>query len=272
VGMYRSGILGAGIFLFAVFANATSRNTMMQITVIDSETRAGTLDNNGVPRNCDQVTFDAYCRSTSTVPLVNTLLVQEGNEPPFRISCTMDSRYSRCRPLPKGASFDARREKKGITVYFVDDKGKARKQLYSLVDAGGKVGLPAAMATNPAPAAVENTAVPSPTPQSTVIDSTARGSQTSMVPSAKNSSGAPGPGWVPVVDDQKVRCNFSSTPPGAEITVDGQYLGNTPSAVSLSIGTHVVVFAMPGFVQWTRELTVSSDSALNVSPVLQKVR
>ena len=36
--------------------------------------------------------------------------------------------------MPKGESFEARREKHGITVYYVDDKGKARTQLYTLVN------------------------------------------------------------------------------------------------------------------------------------------
>jgi len=39
--------------------------------------RALTPDNNGVPQNCEQLTFDAYCRSTTNVPLLSTLLVQE---------------------------------------------------------------------------------------------------------------------------------------------------------------------------------------------------
>ena len=107
--------------------------------MLDSVTRASTADgNNGVPQNCEQLTYDAYCRSTTNPPLISTLLVREGNEPPFRIRCTIESRYSRCIPLPKGESFDAKREKRGLTVYYVDDKGKERKQLYTLVDASGK--------------------------------------------------------------------------------------------------------------------------------------
>src|SRR5208282_1868981 len=87
------------------------------------------------------------------------LLVQEGDNPPFRITCTIESRYSRCTPLTKGATFEARREKKGITVYFVDDKGKARSQLYKLVDTGGKAGptaAPVTVAAQPVPASPES--------------------------------------------------------------------------------------------------------------------
>ena len=65
---------------------------------------------------------------------------------------------------------------------------------------------------------------------------------------------------APAVPAEKVKCSFTSTPPGAEITVDGSYVGNTPSEIGLSTGTHVVVISMVGFAEWKRELTVASDS------------
>jgi hypothetical protein len=156
--MRRIAALQAGLLLAAVLANAASQKDTVRITVLDSVTRSSTPDNNnGVPQNCEQLTFDAYCRSTRSVPLVSTLLVREDDQPPFRISCTIESKYSRCIPLPKGESFDAKREKRGITVYYVDDKGKSRKQSYTLVATDGKAGPPAsaaAVTTQPVPEAV----------------------------------------------------------------------------------------------------------------------
>ncbi len=209
--------------------------------------------------------------------MISTLLVQEGNEPPFRISCTIESRYSRCIPLAKGESYDARREKRGLTVYYVDDKGKDRKQLYTLVDAGGKAGPPAAAAAaapQPVAAAVAPRqssassvpAQPAPAPHTPAAPTPATAAQTAPAP-------APSVGAVqaaPPEKVEKVKCNFSSTPPGAEITLDGKYVGSTPSEIELATGTHVVVFSMPGFGQWKRELTVLSGSELNVSAILQK--
>src|SRR5271166_375596 len=156
--MRRILVLQAGLLSVAMLANAATKETM-RIKVLDSETRSSTPDNNGVPQNCEQLTFDAYCRSTSNVPLVSTLLVQEGKEPPFFISCTITSKYSRCAPLPKGETFDARREKHGITVFFVDDKGKERKQLYTLV-ASGAAGAPPAPAAAVPPTAAPHPATP----------------------------------------------------------------------------------------------------------------
>lgn len=259
--------LEVSFLLLAVFANAASRSNIMQLKVLDSVTRAVTgNDNNGVPMNCDQLTFDAYCRSTSTVPLVSTLVVQEGDAPPFRISCTMESRYSRCTPLPKGAVFDARRSKHGITIYYVDDKGKERNQLYRLVDTGGNVRAPATMAavaTQPTPAAAGTAVQAQAAPVTTRPQSS---------PSQSSNATPPGPGWVQVVNPEKVSCNFSSTPAGAEITVDGKYVGNTPSEIGLITGNHVVVISLPGFAEWKRELTVAADSAVNVTANLQKAQ
>jgi hypothetical protein len=245
--------LQAGFLLVAIFASATSRDHPIRIKVLDSETRSVNLGGNDVPKNCDQVNFDAYCNNSRGAILTNTLLVQEGNEPPFRISCTIDSRFSSCTPLPKGESFDARREKHGIIVYYQNDKGKARKQLYTLV-VDGKNSPPAsaaAVATQATPAAAA--------PQ-----------QNSPVPAAAAPAVVAAEQVSPEKVPEKVRCKFSSTPPGAEITVDGKYLGSTPSEIPLATGAHVVVFSMPGFAQWKRDLTVTAGSELTVSAALQK--
>jgi hypothetical protein len=67
-----------------------------------------------------------------------------------------------------------------------------------------------------------------------------------------------------------VRCSFTSTPPDADITVDGSYVGNTPSEIGLTTGKHVVVIAKVGFGEWKRELTVSSDSVVNITANLRQ--
>lgn len=250
--MSRVAALRVGLLLVALVANAAASKDTVRITVLDSVTRASAPDNNGVPLNCEQLTFDAYCRSTTNVPLTSTLLVQEDNEPPFRISCTAESRYSRCVPLAKGESFDARREKHGLAVYYVDDKGKTRKQLYALVasDARPVQASPAAgTATQPLPAPAaprQSPPLPAPTPSAASVQA------------------------APPEKAEKVRCNFSSTPAGAEITLDGKFVGSTPSAISLSPGTHVVVITVPGFAQWKRDLTVLPGSELTVDAILQK--
>jgi len=240
--------------LVSLFADAAVRPATIRIKVLDSETHSVTLDDSGVPKNCDPTNYDAYCHSSKTSTVTNTLLVQEDDQPSFRVACTIESKWSRCRPLPKGESFDARREKHGITVYYVDDKGKVRGQLYTLVDRNGKAGLAttaAVVATQPVPAAVA--------PQ-----------QSSPVPAPAPSAGSVRE--VPLEKVEKVKCNFSSTPAGAEITLDGKYVGSTPSEIPVSTGAHVVIFSLPGFSDWRRELTVAAGSVVNVTASLQKTQ
>jgi hypothetical protein len=255
--------LQAGLVLVAMFANATAKNTAMRIKVLDSETHSIALDDSGVPRNCDQMNYDAYCHSSKTEQITNTLLVQEGSGAPFRVACTIESKFSRCTPLPKGEIFDARREKHGVTIYYQDDDGKARRQLYSFVGPAPGIGPspPAAPVAAQQPVASQTAVAP--------VQNTAQRSAPAVEPVPANSQVLPTVS-TPEVLSAKVRCNFSSTPAGAEITVDGRYMGSTPSEIGLSTGTHVVVVSMPGFAQWKRELTIVSDSAVNVTAILQK--
>jgi PEGA domain len=242
--------LQAGLLLLATMsANAVSKSTM-RIKILDSKTWSVSLADNGVPNNCEQVTFDAYCRTSRTPLLRYTLLVQEGDQPPFHISCTVESKWSRCKALPIGGTFDANREKHGIVVYYVDDNGKARRELYTVVDADAA-----------AHAATANVAA---IPQKAA----------SSAPAAAVPPPAPAPAAQPAAAQDTasstVKTNFSSTPAGAEITLDGKYVGNTPSEIAVSTGTHAVTFSLPGFAQWKRDLTVTAGSELTVSAILQK--
>jgi len=233
------------VLLVVLFANAASRNNMIQIKVLDSQTQSSTPDDNGVPRNCDQVTFDAYCRSSRTAPLVNTLLVQEGDGPRFRVACTAESKWSRCVPLEAGVSFEAKREKHGITIYYIDGQGKARSQLYTLV-AGEKL----APAAAPAASAASRTGAAQ----------------------AQDNGQAPGAAAASARPRETVKCSFSSDPSGADVTLDGRYVGSTPSVLGLTTGTHVVVISMAGFAQWKREMAVTSGSDVTVNAVLEKAQ
>jgi hypothetical protein len=252
-GACRLGVL----FLAAAFAHATTHNDTIQIKILDSETHAVSLSGNDVPKNCDQVNFDAYCNNSQTRAVTNTLLVQEGNQPPFRVACTIDSKWSRCIPLPKGETFEAKNAKRGVVVYYIDDKGKARSQLYTLI-AGGR--LPDAPASEPA-AAVQPRAPGGATEKSATV------TRSQATPAQPLPAAAPEPGKAA---DAKVTCDLTSTPAGAEITLDGKYVGSTPSKIALNTGEHVVVFSLPGFAAWKRELSVSPGSQLTVSAMLQK--
>jgi len=64
----------------------------------------------------------------------------------------------------------------------------------------------------------------------------------------------------------------TSTPSGAEITIDGRYAGSTPSLLRLTGGYHSVDVTLPGYAGWKRDLAVSAGSELTVNAVLQKLQ
>ncbi len=61
-----------------------------------------------------------------------------------------------------------------------------------------------------------------------------------------------------------------STPDGAEITVDGKFLGSTPSTVRLDPGDHEITLQKPGFAPWKRTITLRGGN-VTVDATLEKV-
>lgn len=61
---------------------------------------------------------------------------------------------------------------------------------------------------------------------------------------------------------------IASDPPGAEIYVDGKFVGQTPSTIHLASGSHRVEVKSQGKQAWTRDLEVLKDSQLTLHPVL----
>jgi predicted metalloprotease with PDZ domain len=53
---------------------------------------------------------------------------------------------------------------------------------------------------------------------------------------------------------------ISSTPPGANIFVDQDFVGNTPSTINISWGNHVITVKKPGFQEWVRNMNFYSGS------------
>lgn len=50
----------------------------------------------------------------------------------------------------------------------------------------------------------------------------------------------------------------ASTPAGAEIEVDGNFVGSTPSAISVSAGDHTITIKKNGYKAWERKIKITS--------------
>ena len=243
------GLLVAFCLLTGLMSSAAVKTERFRITVLDAHSQTIDVNPDTTPRDCDNVNYSGYCHESKVAPVRNTMRVQSGNGKPFDITCVWDSRLSRCVALPIGQTFDARKDKHGITIFYENEKGGASKQLYTVVEA-----VPTASPTTSADAGPKSAIQNSPSQNSTVQ------ATSGVIPASANVAAS----------RQKVKCSFSSTPPGAEITLDGRFVGSTPSTLGVGLGTHVVVLFMPGFAQWKRELTVSDNSELTVNATLQK--
>lgn len=57
-----------------------------------------------------------------------------------------------------------------------------------------------------------------------------------------------------------------STPPGADISLDGGFVGNTPSTFNVAPGAHEIAVSKKGYVDWNRKLNVTGGNIhLNAS-------
>jgi hypothetical protein len=61
-----------------------------------------------------------------------------------------------------------------------------------------------------------------------------------------------------------------SVPDGADIEVDGSFVGNTPSDVQVTEGEHTVSVKKAGFKDWERKLKVSGGSSVHLNAELEK--
>jgi hypothetical protein len=51
--------------------------------------------------------------------------------------------------------------------------------------------------------------------------------------------------------------NIESSVPGADIEIDGAFVGNTPSTVAVATGSHQIAVKKKGFTDWSRTLNVT---------------
>lgn len=61
-----------------------------------------------------------------------------------------------------------------------------------------------------------------------------------------------------------------STPAGADIEVDGGFVGNTPSTVTVTPGSHQIVVKKKGFIDWAKTLNVTGGN-VHLNAELQQV-
>lgn len=65
---------------------------------------------------------------------------------------------------------------------------------------------------------------------------------------------------------------IKSSPDGADITIDGKFVGSTPSTLQLAAGEHTIVIEKSGFKAWQRTMTVTAGGSANLEVTLDKLQ
>ncbi|HMB27572.1 MAG TPA: PEGA domain-containing protein [Blastocatellia bacterium] len=72
------------------------------------------------------------------------------------------------------------------------------------------------------------------------------------------------------VDPEFSSVTIKSVPFEAEISVDGKFVGNTPSTVRLKSGDHKISIKQAGYALWERTITLSAGGNITVNATLEK--
>ena len=65
--------------------------------------------------------------------------------------------------------------------------------------------------------------------------------------------------------------NVSSTPAGADVSLDGNFVGNSPASLRITPGKHTITVKLAGWKDWTRDITVQSGSDVQLTATLEKI-
>jgi PEGA domain len=137
-----------------------------------------------------------------------------------------------------------------------------------LLKGGTASGGASAPASTPAPASASTpTPTPAPAPSPSPLASPKLPHLVSPSPSPLVSLPSPQP--QPDVE-ASATVHFSSDPGGADIVIDGDYEGSTPSQIKLKPGKHSLRIIKKGFVPWERSINLETGQSGNIDAVLEK--
>ena len=72
-------------------------------------------------------------------------------------------------------------------------------------------------------------------------------------------------------ESAKGTVNVLSQPAGADVSLDGNFVGNAPATLRLVPGKHTITVKMSGHKDWTREINVQPSSEVQLTANLEKV-
>lgn len=115
-----------------------------------------------------------------------------------------------------------------------------------------------AAATPPEPTPAPSPAAPAPSARRTNGEPAATDTKTTGIAPAS---------CMPATDSCTA---FASEPQGADIYIDGKFVGNTPSTLALAPGSHEIRIQAEKFKPWTRTLESTAGSSVTIRATLAK--
>jgi len=76
---------------------------------------------------------------------------------------------------------------------------------------------------------------------------------------------------APTDSSGSAKLQVESIPQGADIEVEGAFVGNTPSDLQIAEGEHTVIVKKAGFKDWERKVKVTAGSTVHLGAELEKV-
>ena len=76
---------------------------------------------------------------------------------------------------------------------------------------------------------------------------------------------------IPTANPMSAKLQMESDPTGAEVQVDGSFVGDTPSDVQVTEGEHTITVKKTGFQDWERKMKVSAGSNVHLKAELEKI-
>lgn len=101
-------------------------------------------------------------------------------------------------------------------------------------------------------------------------DWVAHGASVLAAAAAAETKSAPASPVATATSTSTARLSVGSVPDGADIDVDGNFVGNTPSDIDVPAGDHTLSIKKSGFKDWTKNIKISAGSNVHIKPELEK--
>jgi hypothetical protein len=186
----------------------------------------------------------------------NTALVVDASGMAYVIACRVPLVLVLCRKLEPGIMVEGQMD--GAIMALTDGNKVRRYQILATANIGP---LPPGQAPPPKSTATTRSEAPPAAP----VSSSRPGNKPESPPIAV----APTDASAACASPTGACVTFVSDPPGADIYVDGKFMGDTPSMIIVPAGSHQIRVEAEKFTPWSRTFEASAGNKVTIRATLQ---